>query len=142
MRVIDDYKTREDMRVGAAGEWQVKPWDEKAFRAVAEEKMRVTRQIAAERKASQVQFKADPSQKPASTGPKPQAPTLTLGDVRRKQAMGSKANAGDVHGHTERQRALLPNKFDRPKKSALGLTTFGPAFKKPKKSKAKPKKSA
>ncbi|MET7984597.1 hypothetical protein [Streptomyces sp. NPDC005281] len=96
------------------------------------------RQREAERKARQVPFKADPSKKPASTGPKPQAPALDRRSGTRNLVIAGvdKAHPDDVYGRSARERSQLPNrpltpgKYDQQKrrKSASGLTTFGPEF--------------
>lgn len=141
-----DERTRENMRADAPGEWKHKPLP------VISDTERMLRSLErAERKAERAQhvarFKAEPSQKPASTGPKPQAPVLQGRDAIRSLVRQGidKAPAEEVYGRTQEERAELPTKpvtpntlfrsYDKRKKSALGLTTFGPKFKKPRKAK-------
>jgi hypothetical protein len=119
-----DMRSRTSMGVGAPGEWKHKP------------QPIPSREVRPPRVVDPI-FKANPSKKPASTGPKPTMRELSTDELRERQAQDGKANAGDVHGHNERQRAELPNKPLTPntygfqpkrRTSSLGMTTFGPAF--------------
>ncbi|MFG3582530.1 hypothetical protein [Streptomyces sp. NPDC047990] len=95
LAVKPDTRTLANMAAGAPGEWKSKP---------------VTPSIPEIRvREIDPRFAADMSKKPASTGPKPGAPLVSAEVQRKRQALG-KANAGDVFGHNERQRAQLPNK--------------------------------
>jgi hypothetical protein len=119
-----DMRTRSNMAVGAPGEWKHKP------QPIPSREVRPPRVV-------EPRFKADPTRKPESTGPKPSMRELSMEELRERQAQDGKANAGDVHGHNDRERAALPNKQLTPntygfqpkrRTSALGLTTSGPAF--------------
>jgi hypothetical protein len=100
------------MAAGAPGEAKYKP-----LRVMSKEEIQqraaLERVRLAEREASREPFKADLSKKPARKGVSPRVPELSAVTVRERQARDGRANAGDVHGHNERQRETLPNSFDR-----------------------------
>lgn len=115
-------------------------------------------QREAERKARQAAFKADPagkaaamergkeqdarvSQKHQEDGTRPLGPAKAHDRVSGTRSLivagVDQANADDVYGHNARERAQLPTKALTPnkyagqqkrRKSARGLTTFGPEF--------------
>jgi len=136
-----DKRTRDMMRVGAPGEWKHKPLP------IPQKDVRPPRVV-------DPRFKADPSKKPASTGPKPKPRVLDRQEAVRNlvRAGADKASAGDVFGHNERERKQLPNSSLTPnkygpkpkqrKKTGLGLTMAGPAFAKVRKTskKSEPKR--
>lgn len=105
--VKPDMRTRANMAAGAPGEWEHKPL------LIPEYDVRPPRVV-------DPRFKADPSKKPASTGPRPYPPrTLDAkapakypnSAIRNLIRVGAdQANAGDVFGHNERERSQLPNR--------------------------------
>lgn len=108
-------RTRDMMAAGAPGEWKHKPL------TIPAREVRPPREV-------DPRFKANPARKPASTGPKPPAPAIIhpREAVRNLVRQGvDQANAGDVFGHNERERAELPNRALTPNR------TFRPQEKAP-----------
>ncbi|MEV5883062.1 hypothetical protein AB0L74_10145 [Streptomyces sp. NPDC052020] len=156
--ILPDTKTRESMKAGQIpGSWKYVPMpvpesdkEHEAYLAT------LKRQDQAEHRATfradpEAKTKALPegreqdrlyAERQAERGIepiRPNAPFDRQGAVRSLVRQGiDKAPVDEVYGRTERERAALPNKEETPntlfrshvkrKKSALGLTAFGPSF--------------